>query len=128
MTMYLSGGSSSATTNGGNVQKSVSDFTDFYIHALRRDESGMLWYTKVRSTDNEVLDFHRMDGTQYPGFLDGVDYVEETTEERQLSNHPEDKYQQYRFDFRQLSYYIDSDGYLVARLGTSYDYNAQGPK
>ena len=50
---------------------------DFYIHALRRDSDGMLRYTKVRSTDSGVVgDFHRNDGTQYPDFLEGIDYVE----------------------------------------------------
>ena len=131
MTMFLSGSRSSSTgtsSSGGTVSQSVSNNTDFYIHALRRDSTGMLYYTKVRSTDSEISDFHRLDGTPYPGLLDGVDYVEETTEFKTLTNHPQDKYQQYRFDFRQLNYFIDNDGYLVARLGNSYDYTTQGPK
>ena len=132
MTMFLSGIQSSS---GGNA-KTVSQLTDFFVHALRRGGSsstspddGMLWYTKVRSTDsNEVVDFHRTDGTQYPGFLDGVDYVEETTEDKTYTNSLADKYQQYRFDFRNLTYFIDNDGYLVARLGSNYDHNTAGPK
>ena len=43
-----------------------------------------------------------------------------------LKNNLFDKYQQFRFDFRRISYYIDSDGYLVAKFG-DYDYSA-GPK
>jgi hypothetical protein len=27
-----------------------------------------------------------------------------------------------------LTYFIDDDGYLVARLNKSYDHNTQGPK
>jgi len=37
-----------------------------------------------------------------------------------------DKYQQYKFEARKITYFIDNDGYFVARFGT-YDYNA-GPK
>ena len=37
-----------------------------------------------------------------------------------------DKYQQYKFDARKITYFVDDDGYFVARFGT-YDYNA-GPK
>lgn len=132
MTMFLSGIQSSS----GNNSKTVSQLTDFFVHALRRggfsstsSDDGMLWYTKVRSTDtNEVVDFHRTDGTQYPGFLDGVDYVDETTEDKTYKNSLADKYQQYRFDFRNLTYFIDDDGYLVARLGNNYDHNTAGPK
>jgi len=37
-----------------------------------------------------------------------------------------DKYQQYKFEARKITYFIDNDGYFVARFG-SYDYNV-GPK
>jgi len=37
-----------------------------------------------------------------------------------------DKYQQYKFEARKITYFIDDQGYFVARFGT-YDYNA-GPK
>jgi len=132
MTMFLSGSMLSSPGGGGGGLQ-FSQQNSFFIHGLRRgganatdSDDGMLWYTKVKTTDNEVADFHRTDGTQYPDFLDGIDYVEETTEEKSLTNHPADKYQQYRFDFRRLSYFIDDDGYLVARFG-NYDYTV-GPK
>lgn len=121
MTMYLS-------KNSNLGSKSVSQSNSFFVHALRRDSSGMLYYTHVNSSSNESLDFHRTDGSQYPGFLDGVDYVEETTEEKSFTNHPSDKYQQYRFDFRNINYFIDDDGYFVARVSGTYDYNTEGPK
>jgi hypothetical protein len=121
MALHLS---RSATTG----EKTVTQSNDFVIHGLRRDSTGMLYYTRVGSASSEVADFHRTDGTQYPGFLDGVDYVDETTEEKSYVNTPTDKYQQYRFDFRGLNYFIDDDGYLVARITGTYDYNTQGPK
>jgi len=37
-----------------------------------------------------------------------------------------DKYQQYKFEARKITYFIDDQGYFVARFG-SYDYNV-GPK
>lgn len=109
-------------------QKTVSQSNDFIVHGLRRNSSGMLYYTQVSSASTDVADFHRTDGTQYPGFLDGIDYVDETTEDKAYYNHVADKYQQYRFDFRGLNYFIDDDGYLVARITGTYDYNTQGPK
>jgi len=37
-----------------------------------------------------------------------------------------DKYQQYKFDARKITYFVDDEGYFVARFGT-YDYTV-GPK
>ena len=37
-----------------------------------------------------------------------------------------DKYQQYKFEARKITYFIDDEGYFVARFGT-YDYTV-GPK
>ncbi len=37
-----------------------------------------------------------------------------------------DKYQQYKFDARKITYFVDDEGYFVARFG-AYDYSA-GPK
>ena len=108
--------------------KSVTQSNDFVVHALRRDADGMLQYTKVSSGSTDVADFHRLDGTQYPGFLDGEDYVDETPEDKAYKNDVNDKYQQYRFDFRNLNYLIDSDGYLVARVNGSYDHETTGPQ
>ena len=123
MTMFLS--ESIDSSKGGGLL--VSQQNNFYVHGLRRDSDGMLTYTKVKSTEpGYVADFHRLDGTQYPDFLDGVDYVEETTEEKTYTNHIQDKYQQFRFDFRRTSYLIDDDGYLVVKFG-DHDYSA-GPK
>ena len=109
---------------GGGLQ--FSQQNSFFIHALRRDADGMLRYSKVKTSDAGMADFHRLDGTAYPDFLDGNDYVEETTEEKSLTNHPQDKYQQFRFDFRRTSYYVDDDGYLTVSF-SDYDYTV-GPK
>lgn len=122
MTMFLSG---SMIDGAGTLQ--FSQQNSFFVHALRRDSDGMLRYTKIKTTDTGVVDFHRKDGTPYPDFLDGIDYVEQTTEEKTYTNNIADKYQQYRFDFRRITYFIDDDGYLVARFG-DYDHATQGPK
>ena len=122
MSLYLS--ASTASTS-----QVVAQSNDFTVHALRRDKDGMLYYTTARSTEDEVFDFHRVDGEQYIDFMEGVEYIEETPNAaKAYSNDPDDKYQQFRFDFRRLTYFIDDEGYLVARLNKSYDHNTQGPK
>jgi hypothetical protein len=122
MSLYLS-----ASTAAG--AQTVPQSNDFTVHALRRDKDGMLRYTVARSTDDEVFDFHYTDGREYLDFLQGNEYLDATPGvDKQYSNDPHDKYQQFRFDFRRLTYFIDDDGYLVARLNKDYDHNTQGPK
>jgi hypothetical protein len=117
---------------GGGTSLSSNNYTlgnDFSIHALRRDDDGMLRYTKIRSIDDETGDFFRLDGSSYLDIATGAyDYVEETTEEKSYSNNPQDKYQQYRFDSRKISYFVDDDGYFVIRFNENYDYSTEGPK
>jgi len=128
MTMYISE-SFKQSSGGSSTSSSYQLGNDFTIHALARDADGMLNYTKIRSIENEVADFHRTDGTPYLDFTTGVlDYVDEVTEEKTHLNHPHDKYQQYRFDSRKVMYFIDSDGYLVARFNENYDHTTEGPK
>jgi hypothetical protein len=118
----------SDTVTTGNGSDDLGN--DFFIHALQRDDKGMLTYTKIRSIDpTEIADFTRKDGTPYLDIATGLyDYVEETTEEKSLYNSAEDRYQQFRFDERKLSYFVDSDGYLVIRFNEDYDYTTEGPK
>ena len=127
--MYISESSRQNSGGGGSTSSGNSyDLgNDFTIHALRRDDDGMLNYTKIRSIHNETADFHRTDGTPYIDLSTAVyDYVDETTEEKTYRNNEYDKYQQFRFDFRKTSYYIDDDGYLTVSF-SDYDYTV-GPK
>tara|TARA_B100000035_G_scaffold306227_1_gene308040 strand:- start:448 stop:816 length:369 start_codon:yes stop_codon:yes gene_type:complete len=122
MSLYLSASTAASS-------QIVAQSNDFTVHALRRDKDGMLYYTVARSTEDAVFDFHRTDGEEYTDFLQGQEYIDATPNvAKQYTNDPDDKYQQFRFDFRRLTYFIDSDGYLVARLNKSYDHNSQGPK
>ena len=71
MTMYISdsyrsSGGGGNTGGGGGFSGNNYDLgNDFTIHALRRDDDGMLVYTKIRSIDNDTVDFHRKDCLLY---------------------------------------------------------------
>ena len=121
MSLYLS--ASTAATS-----QVVAQSNDFTVHALRRDKDGMLYYTVARSTEDAVFDFHRTDGEEYTDFLQGTEYVNAAAGAKAYTNDTDDKYQQFRFDFRNLTYFIDDDGYLVARLNKTYDHTTNGPK
>ena len=100
------------------------DSKGYYVYALRRDSEDMLHLTKVSTASTtETFEPFRLDGTQVEGFGDYEDYVEETTEKKSASNHPMDKYQQIRYDRRNINYFLDSDGYLVLQVNGSHTYS-----
>lgn len=218
MALYLSSDLSkegySGGGGGGDISTIIRTTTSWYFHALRRDESGMLYYTVLRPSDADSVDVFNEENSQLTDLLDGIDNVESsapvkvvsfiaggttlaseanasysllglrgnnkgqnldltitrdsngsindlTVEDggrdflvgeeviipasligevnsqanlylrvtevvKTYSNSASDKYQQYRFDLRKISYYIDDQGYLVAKFG-NHDYS-QGPR
>lgn len=120
-------------TGGGGSSSSVFDF-----HALSRTTDGMLVYTlEDASSNNNIQVFNHPVGDL---FYTLDDYVEASPAGRDRNyifssdqvdnvgdlNDANDKYQQYRFETRKVRYFIDNDGYLVARLNNNYTYT--GPK
>lgn len=107
-----------------NAHFSPQDSTGYFVYALRRDDDDMLHYTKVSTASTtETFDPFRFDGTQVEEFGDYDDYVEETTEQKALANNSQDKYQQIRFDRRNLNYFLDTDGYLVLQVNGTHSYS-----
>ena len=224
MALYLSesgiGGSSSG--GGGGMYTVFNTSNRFNFHALRRDETGMLYYTKANTSDNDTIDVFNIDGSAQTDFMDAWSNVVEVGAVKTVSlisgglpvdtdanvtytvtdlvgngdgegepnqkpgtglnllitrdsnglindiqihsggasfspnetvtiasskindvtdltiritdvvksfsnNENIDKYQQYKFEARKITYFIDDEGYFVARFGT-YDYAGEGPK
>lgn len=114
--------------NLSNLSGNIANSANFFIYALRRDDDDMLILQKVSTASTESVDFRRNDGTQMPGITEGIDYVEETTPERAVLNHPQDKYQQIRFDSRNINYFFNTDGDMIVQYNGTYDYETEGPK
>ena len=113
-----------ALSQSGSYQGDISRSNSYWMYALRRDDEGMLHLTKVSSasTESNIDVGVRYDGTQVPEFGDLQDYVLETTPEKSLTNHPQDKYQQFRFDSRNLNYFIDDEGYFTLKVTGIHTY------
>lgn len=117
--------------SGSGGSTSVFDF-----HAISRTSDGMLVYTLEDASSNVNIEvFNHPDGT----FSNLEDYVESFPTGRDKNyissddsdnvgdlNNANDKYQQYRFETRKVRYFIDDEGYMVARLNNNYTYT--GPK
>ena len=121
MSLYLS--ASTATQ-----EQAVANSNDFTVHALRRDKDGMFHYTVARSTEDDVFDFHRTDGEEYKDFLQ----VKNMFLQHLMSLNNIQTILMINTNSsgltRRLTYFIDDDGYLVARLNKEYDHTTQGPK
>tara|TARA_Y100000004_G_scaffold191439_1_gene250242 strand:- start:564 stop:1232 length:669 start_codon:yes stop_codon:yes gene_type:complete len=222
MALYLSESGLGGTSSGsGSMYSYFNTSNRFNFHALRRDEDGMLVYTKANTSDSDTIDVFNIDGTAQIDFMDAWNNVVEVGAVKSVSlvsggipvdsdanvtytvtglvgngdgdgepnqkpgeglnlqitrdssglvsdiqihsggasfspnetvtvasskindvtdltirvtevvksfsnNQNIDKYQQYKFEARKITYFIDDEGYFVARFGT-YDYNA-GPK
>ena len=119
-----------------------SESSGFFTYALRRDAEHMLYFSKVSAASTELGEFYRNDGTAIPEFGDGLDYGcydvgvvktsvirNDVATDKKALDDPNDKYQQIRFDRRNLYYYIDDDGFFVIRFnGPDYNYTSIGPK
>lgn len=125
----------SGTVIGGGGGSGIS--AEFALHALNRDEDGLLTYSKVKwDSDEEVelangegifvngleqlINGRLDDGTPMNAVQEG--FVEPSREQWQTQS-VHRKYEQYRFDNNKLYYYINSRGYLVARYNRDYTHN-----
>lgn len=119
---------SSLIGSGSGSGTGVYDF-----HAFQRTTDGMLVYTLEDTVSNSVINVHvESVAGEFASLTE--DYVEALPVGRPKNNinglgdlnDVNDKYQQYRFETNKVRYYIDDDGYMVARLNANYTYS--GPK
>lgn len=108
----------------GRSQEDILGDTPKYFYALRRTDEGEVYFARVNNLSREDGVQINKDGTadgNYPDFEVGVDFFEgrDVTHEEVYDNL---KYEQMRWDNRNLYYYIDADGQLVVRTDTKYQY------
>jgi hypothetical protein len=93
-----------------------------FFYALRKDENEFLYLTKVDmvldSTSEIRLNESNPDSTKdFQNFEFGVDFFD-----KRLPNKDDDpdianmRYQQYRWDAKNLDYYVNSDGELIVKI------------
>jgi hypothetical protein len=105
-------------------------FTDEYaFHGLKKDSTGLLTYTKVLLSSDESVSLTEGTGFAYGGLQDLQDNLNNAGEninlsrkdldESEISGHQNNSgkrsYDQTRLDKDKLVYFMNVDGYLVAR-------------
>lgn len=103
----------------------LGDNNPRYFLALRRDDSGNLYFARVNQIkDNEaiVVNVPGLTEDNFQDFEYGVDYFDGRAEEDHSRPFPNLYFDQYRWDERSCYYYIDDQGNLVARINQQYVY------
>lgn len=96
-----------------------------YFYALRRDEDGLLRFTKVDQLlgDEDIeINIPGPGSENYEEFEYGIDFFEGRDPTTHLRPYENLKFDQYRFDSKNIYYYINAQGQLVARTKQPYSY------
>ncbi len=98
---------------------------DRYFYGLRRTDNGELFIGKMdqMSTVDSITINTPGDPTQnYPSFSEGQDFYEGRDVNHNLV-YENLNYEQFKWDGRNISYYVDAEGELVARVNHSFTYD-----
>jgi hypothetical protein len=100
--------------------------TPRYFYGLRRDEDGDLFFVRIdQMLPNEAVTINETGLLEdnYEDFQPGIDFYEGRDVNHNIV-YKNLKYEQYRWDARNIYYYIDeTDGTFVVRVNEGYNYN-----
>lgn len=97
-----------------------------YFLALRRTDEGTLYFAKIdQLKDTGSITVNRPGLTQndYEDFEYGVDFFDGRLQEDHSRPYPDLNYDQWRWDNKNCSYYIDENGNFVVRINQEYTYS-----
>lgn len=109
---------------GASGNDLIAHTTNRYLYALRRTDAGDIFINKVDqiSIDDSIqLNEPGDPRDNYTDFEVGVDFFE-GRDVKHEQVFPNLRYEQYRWDDRNLYYYINDEGELVVRINQRYDY------
>ena len=98
-----------------------------YFYALRRDDEGMLYLGKVDQVtgdDSIIINVEGLTENNFEEFEYGIDFFDGRLEEDHSRPYSNLQWDQYRWDNRNMFYYINGNGEFVVRLNKEYVYPA----
>lgn len=96
-----------------------------FFYALRRDDEGLLFFAKVdqiKDDDVIVINSPGLSQNDFSSFEYGVDFFDGRLEEDHSRPFLNLYWDQYRWDNRNLFYYINDEGEFVVRINQAYIY------
>jgi hypothetical protein len=97
-----------------------------YFYGLRRTDDGTLYFAKVdqlTGTETITVNVAGPNASNFEDFEYGVDYFDGRSASDHSRPYPNLYYDQYRWDTKNMYYYINSQGELVARINQAYVYS-----
>jgi hypothetical protein len=96
-----------------------------YFYAIRRDDDGLLFFSKIdQLTDLGTITINNSGLTEndYTEFEYGVDFFDGRLEEDHSRPYSNLQWDQFRWDSKNVYYYINTAGEFIVRINQSYTY------
>lgn len=96
-----------------------------YFYAIRRDDDGLLFFSKVdQLTDLGTITINNSGLTEddFTEFEYGVDFFDGRLEEDHSRPYANLQWDQFRWDSKNVYYYINTAGEFIVRINQSYTY------
>jgi len=97
-----------------------------YFYALRSQEDGTLFFAKIdqlKDTDTITVNNPGASSDDFTEFEYGVDFFDGRLELDHSRPYTNLQWDQYRWDNKNMYYYVNSEGELVVRINQSYTYD-----
>ena len=111
--------------NDASLNNVLGDGNPRYFYALRRDEQGLLFFAKIdQLTDTGLITINNSGLTEgdYTEFEYGVDFFDGRLLEDHSRPYENLQWDQYRWDNKNVFYYINTAGELIVRINQNYVY------
>ena len=96
-----------------------------YFYAIRRDEQGLLFYAKIdqfKDTSTIIVNDPGLNENDFSDFEYGVDFFDGRLEQDHSRQYSNLHWDQYRWDNKNMFYYINDNGEFVVRVNQEYVY------
>jgi hypothetical protein len=111
---------------GNNPQDVLGGLIKRYFYGMRKNDDGELFFTRVdqlgSGEDNQIIvNELGVAGENFPDFEEGIDFLDGIDENHDIV-YDNLRYQQFKWDNRNILYYIDDNGQLSIRISEAYVY------
>lgn len=96
-----------------------------YFYAIRRTDDGLIYFSRVdqlTSTGTTIVNEPGLSENDFTEFEYGVDFFDGRLEDDHSRPYSNLYWDQYRWDSRNMYYYINAAGEFVVRINQSYTY------
>ena len=96
-----------------------------YFYALRRDEQGLLYFAKIdqlKDTGTIIINNPGLNQNDFSDFEYGVDFFDGRLDEDHSRPYDNLYFDQYRWDNKNIFYYINDNGEFVVRVNETFPY------